>query len=231
MWLAFVCLAAVLLALALPRSLAELAATPGRAATDRLIAGERVSESSFARALSALQAALRWHDAGRWHRQLGMVEIGYAQFLEPAAAAPLRAEGLQHLLVALARAPADSHAWLVLARTLLDAGERLQAAGALDWAVRTMPFDPDNAGLRALLGLALWELLEPPTQARLRSDLFAWFRREPRAVVAFAARSRRIDLVADLLAADERTSDRFTALLAELERKAMEEGPDIGEPR
>lgn len=213
-------LAAALLALAVPRAIAHLALAPGLQATELLFSGERVAPAGFERAVSSHRAALDWVDSGRWRTRLGILLVMYADFLEPPQATPLLAEGVEDILHGLASEPVDTYGWLTLARVFYEARQPLQAAGALEWTVRTSRYDPDNATPRVVLGLELWEFLSEPARESFAADLLAWFRRAPRDVVVLAVVSENIDRVADLLGRDDRAAQRFAELLAQLESEA-----------
>jgi hypothetical protein len=213
-------LAAALLALAVPRAIAHLALAPGLQATTSLQSGERVTRAGFERAVRAHRAALDWVENGRWHTRVGILLVMYADFLEPPEATSLLAEGVEEIFHGLAGEPADTHGWLTLARVFYEARQPLQAAGALEWTVRTGRYDPDNATPRVVLGLELWEFLSEPARESLAADLLAWFRRAPRDVVTLAVAADRLDLVSAILARDERAGQHFARLLADLEKEA-----------
>lgn len=221
-------LAVVLILLAAPRLAAHLALAPGQRAAELILAGEQVAPSGYERAVTAHRAALEWIADGRLEIRLGMIEVMYADFLEDERAGPLMLEGTTRILAGLARHPVESHGWLLLARVFYEAGRPLDAAGALDWAYRTMPYDPDNTTPRVILASELWELLEPETREGAAHDLLAWFRRAPREVVAFAVMTDSQRFVAELLDLDWRARRRFAELLRELRleaaRRAREQG-------
>ncbi len=223
-----VLLAAALLALAVPRAIAHLALAPGLQATELLFSGERVAPAGFERAVSSHRAALDWVDSGRWRTRLGILLVMYADFLEPPQATPLLAEGVEDILHGLASEPVDTYGWLTLARVFYEARQPLQAAGALEWTVRTSRYDPDNATPRVVLGLELWEFLSEPARESFAADLLAWFRRAPRDVVTLAVVADRLDLVSALVARDERAGQRFARLLADLEKEASSQTQPSG---
>lgn len=227
--LAIVSLASLLIALAFPRASAHLALAPGQRATELLLAGERTTPAGYERAVTAFNQALDWLDHGRWRTRLGIVQTIYAHFLPPDQAEPLVQEGVAQILRGLAREPTDSYGWLVLARLFYAARDPLQAAGAFEWVTRTHAFDPDNATPRVVLGLELWEFLSERAQQSVRADLLTWFRRAPREVVMLAIAAERVDLVSELLAIDDRASERFARLLAELEKEAASKMQPAGE--
>jgi hypothetical protein len=226
--LALVSLASLLIALAFPRATAHIALAPGQRATELLLAGERVTPSGYERAVSALSHALTWVETGRWRIRLGIVQAMYAHFLPPEQAEPLLQEGVMQIFRGLAREPADSYGWLVLARLFYAAGEPLQAAGALEWATRTHTYDPDNATPRVVLGLELWEFLSERARQSVQADLLAWFHRASRDVVSLAIAADRVDLISGLLATAEGARERFARLLADLEKEAASKMPTVG---
>lgn len=185
-----VVLAAVLLALAVPRAAAWLNLTVGRQATDLLWRGEMPTAEGIQRALSSREAALRWLELPRARKDLGIVHLRLALAAlregdRPGARGHLE-RAVAELEAGLARDPVDPWAWNELAWAHAYAGRDGDAVTALAMSYRTGPFVPPLAFGRVRLALVYWDRLPDAVRGRALRDLLLAHRRQREELEAFA---------------------------------------------
>jgi hypothetical protein len=211
------CLAAALLALAVPRLEAGLALLKGDGALDLLRSGREPTLEGVERLLRSRQEALARVPDGQSHFDLAATFLALAES-ELAGSMPpkeLRALAERHLRDGLALAPADAQAWQLLATVRLLRNDPDEAARALGLSFRANPFAPYLGDARTTLGMLLWSRLDEQARASLLAEMRAAFRRNPKRITRAALDTGSLGMLQDAI----RKHERDIALLERLLKK------------
>lgn len=173
-----------LIALAVPRFVAELIMAPANQYLAALQAG---SSSLTAENLETLagsrKRALSWFPSGQTHLELALAEIQLAA-RDEARAAEYMQDARRHLEQGLSRKPAEPYAWTqvaTLAALSQEPTERINSA--LKMAFTIAPFDPKLTHPRLGVALALWPVLEPSLRERAVEQVrIAWQKPDMRGI-------------------------------------------------
>ena len=149
--------AAVLLCLAVPRSIAGFMSIEGdRALSSFLKDNDRLSSLSDT-VLATRHDALNWINSARYHRDIGMIKLALAASQNEESDATLYTEARNSNLTAIKGAPADSLAWLNLATgEILNNGSIKKAVSALTQSYLVSQFYPEIVIRRLYFSLPLW---------------------------------------------------------------------------
>ncbi len=191
-------LAAVLLYLAVPRTIAAFLERPEDSTLLMLQFGGPVSVAELERLIASQERALEWHESGRLYTDLGLAKLVLATELagdddiDPGR----MVEVIRLLRTGLTKAPARPHAWTRLASAeLITRGPSPEVAVALEMALLTAPYDPRLLFARLELCLIAWSELSPTTRDLVyRQVRFAWNRSRDR-LVELAVISNADDIV------------------------------------
>lgn len=204
-------MAAGLLWLALPRTLAALAGLEGDAVISApQLTGGRADGDALAAGVASLESSAAWHGAGLTHIDHGLLLLRQSrQASSPAEQQRLLDAAALRIEQGLAQAPGNPSAWAQLAHIRARRGDRAGAGAALRLSMLTGAVTPSIMPSRLALGLYLLDGLDTETRTLLAGqvrltwgihpDSFAGLSHEP-AGQAFIRRS-----LADL--SDEAVSD------------------------
>jgi hypothetical protein len=212
------CLAAALLALAVPRLIAATALLKGDAALELLRSGREPTLEGVERLLRSRQEALAWAPSGQSHLDLAAAFLALSESSRDGSVAPaeLRALAERHLRQSLALAPANAQAWQLLAGTSLMRNDPDEAAQALALSFEANPHAPYLGEARTALGMLLWSRLDEPTRASLREEIRSTFRRSPSRTAQTALDTGSVALLQDVLGGHEKDLASLQRLLQKL---------------
>lgn len=173
-------LAAALVALGVPRTLAAFGARPGNSILWHVQLGSSVRSEAIRELADSRKAALDWSDRGRYWSELALAQLLLAGLNsgDEAAKAGLLNLAAASLEKGLARTPVDPHAWtrLAYARSLLDASPG-DIVAPLMMSIDVGPHEPKLVFIRLRLSLGVWEhLSEPERDMVYRQIRYAWKR-------------------------------------------------------
>ena len=198
-----------LLTLAVPRTIASLAAAPAFPVVIAMHRGEVTTDGQLDAATDILRQALPWSDGGRLRSDLGYVMLLRAARAEDQDVAP----AADMLAESLARAPARPHTWVRLAYARTLAGEQDPVAPLLR-SIDAGTYVPTLTVPRLELLLRHWDAL-PTVARRLTAEQvrYAWVlsRRE---VVALARRTGQGHIIRFALAGIPQAQAQLDAALA-----------------
>jgi len=150
-----------------PRFLSSVALWPGIDATQLALAGENLRPASYERAQRSLQSATRVQTHPDFLSQLAIIEHNYGRQLNDHALRDLHyASSREAAVDALTTAPVRPVTWLLLAQIAYEQQDTGAAAEALDWALRSSHYMRHQARERAVLALALWDLVAEETRVK-----------------------------------------------------------------
>ncbi len=193
----------LLIGLAAPRAVGDVAALPARPVIAALRAGQTVDPRHLAIAADAQRAALGWRDDGRDRTALGLLHYYQARALgfDGDEARALFDEAIDDHRAGLARAPGKAHAWTRLAQlTLLRDGPTPALGPLLLRAIEAAPYDRRLAFRRIELAMIAWRKLDEETRAAVRRQIRFAARVSQRRLDALAARRYARALVLEALA-------------------------------
>lgn len=171
--------AAVMLYLAVPRTIAAFIMLSGNETLEQIRARQPVRVSDLKDLIESRRAALPWTDSGRVWSDLALGQLLLAEQETDANGGPnlaLVREALNSLENGLARAPLDPHAWtrLAYARYLVD-GPSPELVSVLKMSIYAGPHEPRLVFLRLRLCLAAWDYFsEEERDLVYRQARFAW---------------------------------------------------------
>jgi len=196
-------LAAPLLVLALPRTLAALADLPARAVLARVGLRAPVEDREIDLAIASRTRALGWIDDGVGRGGLGLLRLMAADRAGLASAtgrADLARAAEAHRR-ALARAPAQAYVWTRLARIdFLRDGPTAALGPVLAMAVAGAPDDSALRPARLDLAFLAWRRLDAASRAALAGDIARAAATDPLALARLARRRYAIAILRDALA-------------------------------
>lgn len=179
----------LLLAVAVPAAILEIALTAGNPARAALVHGLQPAAGGEARLEASRALAVAFGDSSPAEVDLGLLALARARRLvasSTADALPLFADAARHFERGLARDPAQPFAWALLAHVHLALGEPETARRALALSYRTGPVSPSLVRVRAPLALLLAKPPDPSILPHLRRDLQALARRRDGWLVGWA---------------------------------------------
>lgn len=197
-------LAAPLLALALPRTVAALVDLPARAVLARVGLRAPVENREIDLAIDGRARALDWIDDGVGRGELGLLWLTAANRagLESAAGRADLSRAAEAHRRALARAPAQAYVWTRLARIdFLRDGPTPALGPVLALAVASAPDDPALRPARLDLAFLAWRRLDAASRATLADDIAGAAAADPLALARLARRRYAIAILRDALAA------------------------------
>jgi O-antigen ligase len=211
-----------ILALALPRLVAELTALPAQLVVRQLDAGLAPPAGRLDRAIEAGRRAAAWADAGQNWSHVARAELALAE--QPGMPPRPRHSRLeradQAFRQALAHAPANPAAWAQLAYvTLLRRGDAADINGALTLSVLTGPSFGGVMPLRSGIAALAWKQLDPPTRALFEPQFVKTMRFAPQPFVEAIRRSDGVSVVRAQLEDEPELEREFERLLLILGRR------------
>jgi hypothetical protein len=171
---------------AVPRFAGSLLRAPGDQAVELAATGKALRDVSYARTVKSARRAAAWRQERRDLVELGLVHFNRGSRAPAGSAeqADYFAQSLAALHESLAQSPVQPVAWLLVAGIHYELGQRQEAAPALAWAVRTGRHLPSQHRTRAIIGIAVWDLVDEATRRELlesvrhtlgrEADLVAW---------------------------------------------------------
>ena len=173
---------------AVPRFAGSLLRAPGSQAVELAATGRALRDESYARSVKSARRAAAWRRERRDLVELGMVHFNRGSQAPAGSAeqADYYAQSLAALHESLELSPVQPIAWLLVAGIHYELGERQAAANALEWAVRTGRHLPSQHRTRAIIGIAVWDLVDEPTRLELLESVRHTLGREAN-LVAWAA--------------------------------------------
>lgn len=209
--------AAALLALAVPRFLADLTLLPSTRTLERLQGLRPVDTAVLERLIRNQRRALVWQTNGRTWTDLGLAQLLIAERLpddDPRARSRFDA-ARKALIEGLSVAPANPFAWsrLAYAQAALD-GWTPEAAAALRMAFITGPYEPRLLWPRLRLSLLAWPHIPPDDQELVLQQIRQGWAADREALVALVAQVGQIDLAKLALAGSAADLRDFETRLA-----------------
>lgn len=182
---------------------------PGLAGAYR---AEPVSPATLADAVVSWRAALPWLDSAQAWSEYGDVLMAASR-----AAGSDRALRRRRLDAAddafrqaLARDPADGHAWTLLASTTIERdGTPEQVMPLLWWSIRTAPHEPDLIFTRLDIAFYLWRVLEPALKAAMAEQVLIATHFDPERLARLVRRHYLLEPVRAILDADPQLKWNF----------------------
>jgi hypothetical protein len=210
------CVGAVLVVLALPRTLAYGVSAPGDEIVAALTKWPPPSPVSLLDAAEMRRAALIRHDDGHLHAELAALELALAHqagFASRGGASRLeRVEA--EARAALALAPGQPYAWVALVHAMIARGaDRSAVAPAYRRAVEIAPYEPALVVPRVELGFAALarNALDDDGQALLRDQIRRAAAGAPMELAQMARRRYALAAIRTVLADDPALRARFDA--------------------
>lgn len=208
-------LGGLLLALAVPRVVAEFVLLPGNRVLALMQKGQAPSDKELELFIATRQRSLAWADQARARTDLALAGLALAQrqigggprYHELVEAAE------QSLRDGLARAPANPFAWARLGFGELSAGEPgARVAAALMMSMRTGRVEPSLTFARLELCLIEWPAFPDSGQALIADQIRLAWGQSQRRLIDLARVTNRVDTVRQALAEPDRaTLDRRIA--------------------
>lgn len=202
-------LGGVMLALALPRIAAELAALPGNRVEAAVERGEIPGDGELALLVQSRESSLAWLVSGRRERELAVAELLLARGDLGGGAwnRSRRAQAEAMLRAGLAGAPANPYGWARLAHlSLIEGAPPRQVVPLLELSLRTAPVEPPLTLARLELCLVEWNYFDASAAPRLEAELRLAWTQAPDALVRLARATGRIDLLRRALPQDEQAA-------------------------
>jgi len=168
---------AVLLALAVPRTIAAWEAIAAQPALEKIDAGKPLSTAELREAVAGLERSVTWVTSDRSLKDLGTLELSLYQalpFTDPGRGAVL-ASCERHFLEGLAANPADGMAWYRLAQVRqLSGGDARRVVVALMQSADMAPnYRPVFVG--RTLGLLLYRAVLTPEEFQVAESQIRTF--------------------------------------------------------
>lgn len=190
--------AAGLLALAVPRFIAELTLLPSAQTLNRIQTLQPVETGALERLVRNQRRSLVWRSSGRTWTDLGLAQLLIAERLprdDPRSDQHLEA-AKQALIEGLSMAPANPFAWsrLAYAEAMLS-GWSAPATAALRMAFITGPYEPRLIWPRLRLSFSAWPNIPPDDQEFVMQQVREAWAAGPDALVALAVQLDKVDLV------------------------------------
>lgn len=208
---------ALLVALAVPRTIAAVVQLPARPVIAEVRDGADLDDRLLELAVDSQSAALDIVADGAGYADLGLLRFVLARragLADEAGRARL-AESVRDHRRALALSPSQGFAWTRLAHgELLRHGLSDRLGPLLALAVATAPYNPNLAAPRLDLCLVAWRRLDAPTRARVDAQIRFVAALRPAALAAIAARRHAVPVVRAALAGDPGLATRFEAAWA-----------------
>jgi len=215
--------AALLLSLAVPRTIAAFQEMPGNSVMGRVAAGKEADDDALALLAESRRNADAWVTSGRV-----LDEIAHVDFLRAARsgeAGGLDEAGLRRALsgidASLAVAPANPHGWVrrAYAALLLNHPPE-EVASALTMSMLTARYEPDLMYARLAVSLESWNYFSADDRLLVLDQVRMAWRRKPARLVELAASAGRIGVVYTALAGDITALADLDRRLAAQRRKA-----------
>jgi hypothetical protein len=210
--------AAVILVLALPRTIAGLVTGSGQPAIRKVEAQQPVSIDEVETLIASQRRGLRFTADPRLSLELGrghLLMVEKLSLANPAARQHLE-QAIAALRDSVSAAPAAPLAWTLLAyaQFLRDGDWTADSLAALQVAIETGPFDPSLIWSRLRLALFAWDDLTPDTRDLVKQQIrFAWtLGAEP--LAAMVSDLNRADLVRGVLQTSPDDLAAFEQLLS-----------------
>ena len=200
-------LGGLLLAMAVPRVVAEVVLLPGNRVLTLMQKGQAPSDRELELFIATRRRSLVWADQARVRTDLALAELALAQ--REIGGGPrygeLVAAAEQSLREGLARAPADPFAWARLGFGELGAVEPgSRVAAALEMSLRTGRVEPGLSLARLELCLIVWPDFPPASRPLIEDQIRLAWDRSQRQLVTAARVTNRVDTVRQALAEPDR---------------------------
>ena len=204
----------LLVALALPRTVAAILQAPGEDVLAALGRGERPPQPRLAVAIAGHRGALDWQDNADIHVDLGALTLaraGDASLPAPVRYAFLDA-AIRQLRTGLALGPARPYAWTQYAEAeLMRNGAQARIDAPLRLSLMTGRYEPRLILQRVELGFFADRILKDDMRAAIRDQVRLASEAQPRQLAEFARRRFALAWVRTALADDDTALRRFEA--------------------
>jgi len=191
-------LAAGLLYLGAPRTIAAFVSLPGDYVLERIQIGESVSTRNLETLIISRERALAWVEVGRVQTDLALAQLVLAEASGENGAYDQAgvARAIESLRAGLARAPARPYAWVRLALAELEAGgPSPEVAKPLEMALITARYIPRLLFVRLELCLIAWPDLNSDARDLVFQQVRIAWHRSPDRLVDLALLMERLDVV------------------------------------
>lgn len=212
--LAVLAIGMLLVALALPRTVAAILQAPGEAALTALGRGEHLSGRRLAIAIAGHRGALDWQDDGEIHTDLGALNLarGSDASLPGSVRYAFLDAAIRQFRAGLALGPARPYAWTQYAEAaLMRNGAQAHIDALLRLSIATGPYEPRLIMQRVELGFFADRGLRADTRAAIRNQVRLASAAMPHALAEFARRRYALAWVRAALADDTVARRRFEA--------------------
>ena len=202
-------LGGVMLALALPRIAAELAALPGNRIEAAVEHGQLPGDAELALLVQSREGSLAWLVSGRTEMELAVAELLLARDDLGGGEwnRSRRAQAEAMFRAGLARAPADPYGWARLAHlSLIEGASPRQVVPLLEMSLRTAPVEPPLTLARLELCLVEWNYFDASAAPQLEAQLRLAWAEAPDALVRLVRATGRVDLLQSALPQDKQAA-------------------------
>lgn len=206
---------AVLLYLAVPRTVAAFLALPERHLLADIRGGGDADKEALQALIDSRRRASEWSKPALYSSELALAHLFMAE-----AAGPTPASRAGHLTLAqmyleasLRQAPANPHDWTRLAYVqMLTRGPSTQSADALAMSILTARYEPDLMFARLQLSLICWKFFAFPDQDIVRDQVRLAWQEAPDRLLKLVRREEWVDILRSAFAGNP-------DFLADLERR------------
>jgi hypothetical protein len=203
-----------LVALALPRTVAEVLANAGDDVPAALGRGERPSPERLSAAAARHRAALGWLDSPAIRTDLAAIELARAASpsLPPEARRAFLDAAIGDYRAGLARGPARPYSWAQLAEAAFACdGMHARLDPLVDMSLTAGRLEPPLVLRRVALGFRAGRILDAQTRQAIRGQVRVAAASSPWPLAEFARDRFALGWVRDILADDPRLLRRFDA--------------------
>ncbi len=189
-------LSVLLLALAAPRLVAAVLATPADRVVFYLEEGQRVTDEALAGLVVARRAAAGWHETAQDYRDIAAAEL----MLAHRGTGSQGYEDVERALGrSLAMAPVDPHGWARLTHVAWLQDRDADAVAALRASIQTGSYEPTLAAWRVAMMLRLWEVASVEDRTLFLTQIRQLAREDPDSLAALRTDPQAAPILADLL--------------------------------
>lgn len=210
---------ALLVSMALPRTIGGFALLRGDRVYDAMQAGREVSVSDLERLVESREAALASrNDAALWS-ELGLATLALARALDDQASRrdALLLTSIEAGRQSLRLNPADGYSWIRLAQArIFETGPDEETVRALEMALRTAPYDRQIVFPKIELCLLLWSRLDDEMRALAQAQMHYALNRDEVRLVKLAKRYLAAPIVRQALSSVPDHLRRFDERYARL---------------
>jgi hypothetical protein len=185
--------AAVILTLAIPRTIGAFTLLPFAQVKETLARKHSVSFEELSRLRAAQENSLRWHQSARVQRELAETELALANSVEDASERERWYLIIQATLEkSLLEAPSDPRAWTLLTGLMLHAKEGGDGArAALGLSLMTGQYEKALLMPRVRDGIILWDRLSADERSMVKDQVRLAYRYDNRDLIELSKKGRK----------------------------------------